>query len=97
MPADQDGLREIVAAIIGAEPDAIAEDADLGELGLDSLRAIQLVERLRGMGLRVSFRELAAEPTLAALRRRLDAPRPDRTPPGQATGGSDHRRESVAW
>jgi aryl carrier-like protein len=85
----EDELREAIAAIIGADPAALDEGADLVELGLDSLRRIQLVDRLREMGLRVSFRELAAEPTLAALRRRLDAPSGNGTP--------DRRRESVEW
>lgn len=65
-------LREAVAAMIGAEPDAIAPDANLIHLGLGSLEVMRLVNRWRRDGLPVSFRELAAEPTLDAWQRHFD-------------------------
>ena len=73
-PITRDQLREVVGTVIGAEPNAFPEDADLTGLGLDSLRAIQLVNRLRQAGMRMSVRELTAEPTLAALQRRIETP-----------------------
>jgi aryl carrier-like protein len=68
-----DQLREAVAAIIGSEPDAIPEDANLLQLGVDSLGMMRLVNRWRREGIRVSSRELAAQPTLAAWQRHIDA------------------------
>lgn len=68
-----DELRAAVAAIIGVEPDAIADDTNLVHLGIDSLGVMRLVNRWRREGIRVSAGELAAEPTLAAWQRRVDA------------------------
>ncbi|MET8183649.1 phosphopantetheine-binding protein [Streptomyces sp. NPDC005336] len=65
-------LREAVAAMIGAEPDAIAPADNLIHLGLGSLEMMRLVNRWRRDGLPVSFRELAAEPTLDAWQRHFD-------------------------
>lgn len=79
-PPTLDELREAVAAIIGSEPSAIPEDANLIHLGIDSLGMMRLVNRWRRTSIRVSFRELAAEPTLAAWQRHMDAVR------GESTG-----------
>nr|AVR52598.1 hypothetical protein [Streptomyces sp. FXJ1.235] len=66
-------LREAVAAMIGTEPGTIAPDANLIHLGLGSLEMMRLVNKWRRDGLPVQFRELAAEPTLAAWQRHFDA------------------------
>lgn len=66
-------LREDVAAMIGTDPGAIGQDANLVHLGLGSLEMMRLVNRWRREGVKVSFRELAAEPTLGAWQRHLDA------------------------
>lgn len=65
-------LRELVASLVGTEPSAIPDDANLIRLGIDSLGMLRLVNRVRKAGLRVSYEELAAEPTLAAWQRYLD-------------------------
>lgn len=78
-PLTLDELREVVATIIGLEPSAIPEEANLLQLGIDSLGMMRLVNRLRRAGMRVSFRELSAEPTLASLRRQMAAPSGDST------------------
>ncbi|MFD6533818.1 phosphopantetheine-binding protein [Streptomyces sp. NPDC060184] len=65
-------LREAVATMIGAQPDEIAPDANLIHLGLGSLEMMRLVNRWRRDGLPVSFRALAAEPTLDAWQRHFD-------------------------
>lgn len=72
-PPTPQELREAVAAIVGSEPGAIPMDANLLHLGIGSLEMMQLVNRWRRANIRVSFRELAAEPTLAAWQRRMDA------------------------
>ncbi|WP_460530809.1 phosphopantetheine-binding protein [Flindersiella endophytica] len=62
-----------VAEMIGAEPGDIAMDANLVHLGVDSLGMMRLANRWRRAGIRVPFRELAADPTLAAWQRFLDS------------------------
>lgn len=66
-----DEIREAVAAITGLDPGAIPDDANLLHLGIDSLGMMRLVNRWRREGLRVSFRELIANPTVAAWERYL--------------------------
>lgn len=68
-PPTVEELRETVAGLVGTEPDAIPLDANLNELGVDSLGMMRLANRWRRVGVRVSFRELAADPTLAAWQR----------------------------
>lgn len=71
-PPTLEELRDLVAAIVGVEPSTIPDDANLIRLGVDSLGMLRLVNRVRRAGLRVSYQELAAEPTLAAWQRYLD-------------------------
>ena len=66
-----DELRESVAAILGVEAGSIDDDADLHALGVGSLGMLRLVNRFRRAGLRVSYRQLVREPTLAAWRQHL--------------------------
>jgi aryl carrier-like protein len=73
-PPTLDDLREAIAALTGLEPHAVPEDANLIQLGVDSLGMMRLVNRWRRARIKVSYRELAAEPTLAAWRRYLDVP-----------------------
>jgi aryl carrier-like protein len=66
-------LREAAAAMIGIAPETIAPDANLVHLGLGSLEMMRLANRWRRDGLPVSFRVLAAEPTLEAWQRHFDS------------------------
>ncbi|QXJ22627.1 hypothetical protein AGRA3207_003659 [Actinomadura graeca] len=70
-----DDLREAVATQIGVDAASIDDDANLHGLGVDSLGMIRLANRFRRAGLRVSYGQLAREPTLAAWKRRLDSAR----------------------
>lgn len=72
-PPTLDELRALVAELIGSEPSAVPLDANLNQLGVDSLGMMRLANRWRRAGIRVSFKELAAEPTLAAWQRHLDS------------------------
>jgi aryl carrier-like protein len=72
-PPTLEELREAVAELIGSEPGEVPLDANLNHLGVDSLGMMRLVNRWRRVGIRVSFRELAAEPTLAAWQRYMDS------------------------
>ncbi|WP_327585116.1 non-ribosomal peptide synthetase [Nonomuraea sp. NBC_00507] len=59
-------MRADIAGQLGIDPSAIADEADLVTLGLDSLRAMRLAGRWRRAGAGVAFAELAEELTLAA-------------------------------
>jgi bifunctional isochorismate lyase/aryl carrier protein len=58
-----DRLRAQVDELLGEKP---ADDENLLDLGLDSIRLMALVERLRVGGYDVSFVDLAERPTIAA-------------------------------
>jgi aryl carrier-like protein len=58
-----DTLRADLADLLGEEP---ADDADLFDLGLDSVRLMMLVEKLRDTGHDVEVLDLAEQPTIAA-------------------------------
>jgi len=60
-------IRADIAELLCVAPDAMSGDANLFELGLDSLRLMTLLERWRESGVDVSFVELAERPHLADL------------------------------
>ena len=81
-----DELRTSVAELIGSEPDAVPVDANLFELGLESIVLMRLVGRFRKQGSAVTFADLAAQPTISAwceLVGAADEPAP-RTPVPEA-------------
>ncbi|KQU57001.1 non-ribosomal peptide synthetase [Rhodococcus sp. Leaf278] len=59
-------LRAQVAELIGVEPDSVSLDANLFELGLESIVLMRLVGRFRKQGSAVTFADLAARPTISA-------------------------------
>ena len=71
-PPTLDELREAVAGLLGTTSADIPVDANLLQLGVDSIGVMRLVNGWRRAGLRVSSRELFAEPTLLAWRRHLE-------------------------
>jgi aryl carrier-like protein len=93
-PPTMDELRAAVAAIVGLEPGAIPDDANLVLLGVDSLGMMRLINLWRRTGVRVSARDLAVEPTLAAWQRHIEAARaqlagnPTRSRPDAKTSGN---------
>lgn len=58
-----EALRIEVADLVGGP---VADEENLLDAGLDSIRLMTLVERLRADGHEVSFVDLAEQPTLAA-------------------------------
>lgn len=58
-------LREDIARVLHEDPDEIADDDNLIDLGLDSIRAMALVTRWRESGATIEFSDLAAGTTLA--------------------------------
>ncbi|MBI1205756.1 MAG: phosphopantetheine-binding protein [Azospirillum sp.] len=57
-------MREDLAKILDLPSEAIAEDEDLIDLGLDSIRAMILVQRWQDQGARFDVSEFIARPTL---------------------------------
>lgn len=58
----------LVAAALGAAPHTIAENRPLQEMGLDSVKAVEVVEQLgRDLGLQVSGTILFEHPTIEGL------------------------------
>lgn len=64
---DLDGLRRLVGDHVHDDLSDAAPEDDLRDYGLDSLRLVAVVERLRAEGHPVRFEDVAATPTLAAL------------------------------
>ncbi|MEU3274374.1 phosphopantetheine-binding protein [Saccharomonospora sp. NPDC006951] len=60
-----DAIRSDVLEILGADGSEIADDDDLVDIGLDSIRIMHLVERWRARGADVNFVQLAEEPTIS--------------------------------
>lgn len=71
-----DEVRTTVAAVLRIAPSAIADDADLLDLGLDSLGMMRVINLWRRAGIRLALEELTAEPTLAAWSRHTHADNP---------------------
>jgi aryl carrier-like protein len=72
-PSTLEQLREAVAGILGIKPEEVPDDANLVRLGVDSLGMMRLVNHWRRQGVRLSSRELIAEPTLAGWQQHIDA------------------------
>ncbi|MBB5960609.1 bifunctional isochorismate lyase/aryl carrier protein [Saccharothrix tamanrassetensis] len=62
----RDRVRERIAAQLDIPPEVIADDDNLLDHGLDSVRVMALVESWRADGARVSFADLAESPTVRA-------------------------------
>ncbi|MDJ0318323.1 MULTISPECIES: isochorismatase family protein [Arthrobacter] len=65
-------VRGHVAELVYLEPAEIGDHDNLLELGLDSIRLMDLVETLRGEGLQAAFEVLAAAPTIHDWARALE-------------------------
>lgn len=72
-PLTLERLRLAIASITGLQPNDIADDDNLLLLGVDSMGIMRLVNMWRKEGIRVSSRELVAEPTLVAWQQHIDA------------------------
>ncbi|WP_019931421.1 non-ribosomal peptide synthetase [Nocardia sp. BMG111209] len=68
---ERDEIRAAVAAQLGIEATDIADEDDLIQLGLDSIRTMKLAGGWRKRGIDVNFAQLAATPTVADWLRML--------------------------
>ncbi|MDX6744047.1 salicylate synthase [Actinocorallia sp. A-T 12471] len=84
-----DSLRALAARLTEEEPEDIALEDNLFELGLDSIALMKLVGTWRQAGVEVSFADLAERPTLDAWTKLLGARPPAAAPePVAASNGS---------
>lgn len=63
-PLTLERVRAQIAELADVPVEDVTDDANLMDLGLDSLRAMSLAERWTKAGIPVEFSELAEEPTL---------------------------------
>ncbi|TCP81657.1 aryl carrier-like protein [Rhizobium sp. PP-CC-2G-626] len=61
---DMEQMRRDIATMIYVDPDEIGDDDNLMDLGLDSMRAMNLLLLWQERGNVLPFSELAASPTL---------------------------------
>lgn len=64
-PLTLERMRADIAALLHEEPSAIGDDDNLMDLGLDSMRAMNLVLQWGEAGVSLDFAELAEHVTLA--------------------------------
>jgi thioester reductase-like protein len=61
-------LLELLAELVGSDPDAFSRSTRLEELGLDSLMAVELASVVRaGLGVNLGLGALAGDPTVGSL------------------------------
>lgn len=60
-----DDVRADVAELLYEDPSELADDENLLDWGLDSVRIMSLVERWRKLGVQITFADLAERPSLA--------------------------------
>ncbi|MBF6427709.1 amino acid adenylation domain-containing protein [Nocardia cyriacigeorgica] len=78
---EADVLRHAVTELTGLPVEELADDANLLDLGLDSVTVMRISGRLRRAGTRVEFRDLVREPTLRAWSELVRARRPGAAAP----------------
>jgi aryl carrier-like protein len=61
-----DRLRSDVAEVLAEDPGSFADDDNLIDRGLDSIRLMSLATRWREAGFEAGYLDLAQEPTVAA-------------------------------
>lgn len=66
-------LRIDVANMLGEAPEEIADDDNLVDHGLDSMRVLNLASRWSEAGVEIPFAELMEQPTLNEWWARIDA------------------------
>ncbi|RKF17597.1 phosphopantetheine-binding protein [Altericroceibacterium spongiae] len=66
-PFTREKLRQDIAAMLEIDADALGDDDNLMDMGLDSMRAMNLVMQWDEEGVPVDFGDLAENMTLASL------------------------------
>ncbi len=65
IPLTLEQMRADVAEMVHEDPSAIADDDDLMDLGIDSMRAMNLILKWSDQGIELDFADLAERVTLA--------------------------------
>ena len=66
-PLTREGMRADIARLLHEDPSEIGDDDSLIDLGLDSMRAMNLVVKWEEAGVPLDFTDLAEAMTLAGL------------------------------
>ena len=74
-PLSLERLRTDVAEVLDEEPGSFADDENLIDRGLDSIRLMSLATRWRADGFDAGYLDLAQEPTVAAWHTLLEGQR----------------------
>lgn len=74
-PLSLERVRNDVAEVLDEEPGSFADDENLLELGLDSIRLMSLAVRWREAGADAGYLDLAKEPTVIAWHNLLEGKR----------------------
>jgi aryl carrier-like protein len=83
-------IRQMTAELLGLEPEDLDPDDPLRELGLDSITAVELTERVgRDAGVALSTSTIFDYPTMTALADYLAANRQDKEPASEQAGPTD--------
>jgi acyl carrier protein len=71
-------LREMIGESLYLPPDNVSTDTEFGEMGLDSILAVEFVSRIKSdLGVPLTVQELRSHPTVAALAQHLSAAEPE--------------------
>lgn len=84
-----EGLRGLVAELLGRDPSAVPDDEDLIGHGMDSISIMKLATRLRSTGLSIGLGDLVERPTLAAWAALAGAAAATPAPAGGPAGEQD--------
>lgn len=66
-PITREQLRADILSILEDEPDELGDDDNLIDMGLDSMRAMNLLVKWDEDGVPIDFADLAGAPTIAEL------------------------------
>src|SRR5207248_1770665 len=87
--ASIEALRATVTQLLGGEQEDIGDHDDLFGHGIDSIRIMRLAAAWRHAGVRVTFSELAEQPTIAAWWELVSGRAPDQGPPAPPPAADD--------
>lgn len=66
-PITREQLRADILSILEDEPDELRDDDNLIDMGLDSMRAMNLLVQWEEAGIQIDFMDLAGAPTIGEL------------------------------
>ncbi|MBV7294641.1 isochorismatase [Corynebacterium sp. TAE3-ERU12] len=73
MAAEIEQLRTKIANMLDLSPDEISDDADLQDLGMDSVQLMEIETYLQDRDIDIDIADLSEDPRLEAWRELLDS------------------------